>query len=110
MTRVALTDNSGRWFNSDSSIVIQEGTRWDGNNHISLSTGSQWNHETLYYTASGRWVLNRWSQWQGSTESYELVTDQDAAEWLVRNERSPLTELPDAVRSNLDSLIAAMHL
>jgi len=31
-------------------------------------------------------VLHHWSQWQGSTESYEEITAEDAAAWLSRND------------------------
>jgi len=85
MTRIALTDGSGKWFDEDKAEVFNEDTDWDGNNRISCATGSQWNHETLYRTKSKRWVLNWWSQWQGSTETYTEIDDKTAAAWLVRN-------------------------
>jgi hypothetical protein len=43
----------------------KEETRWDGNNHVSIPTGSQWDHETLYLRSKGRYWLERTSQWQG---------------------------------------------
>jgi hypothetical protein len=58
-------------------------------NHISLATGTQWDHEILYRTKSGKWILYAWSQWQGSGESYEEISDKQAAAWLVRNEHKP---------------------
>jgi len=85
MERIALTDGSGKWFDEDKAEVFNEDTDWDGNNHISCATGSQWNHETLYRTKSKRWVLNWWSQWQGSTARYTEIDDEAAAAWLVRN-------------------------
>lgn len=85
MARVYLTDGSGAWFDDKAATHFDEGTRWDGSNHISLSTGSQWDHERLYRTKSGRWVLNEWSQWQGSSETYEEISDMEAADWLLKN-------------------------
>lgn len=73
------------WFDPDKATAIRENTEWDGNNHRSVHTGSQWDHELLYRTAKGRWVLNRWSNRQGSTETYEFLTDEDARQWLIKN-------------------------
>lgn len=86
MARSVLTDGSGRWFNSKKAKSWEEGTNWNGNNHISLATGSQWEHEILYRTRGGIYVLHCWSQWQGSGESYEEISAEDAARWLSRNE------------------------
>jgi hypothetical protein len=54
-----------------------------------MVTGSQWNHEQLYRTKGGRWILHGWSQWQGSTDSWAEITNETAARWLVRNECEP---------------------
>lgn len=74
------------WFSLDSATGYDEATRWDGSNHISIPTGSQWNHEGLYRTGGGRWVLHSWSQWQGSNPSYRFVGDAAAREWLLAND------------------------
>jgi len=87
MERIALTDGSGQWFDMDKTEEFKEAEYWDGNNHISKATGSQWEHERLYRTASGRWILNHWSQWQGSIETYIEINDDEAARWLVINEQ-----------------------
>jgi len=81
MTRINL--GSGRWFNTDSAECFCEDTRWDGHNHISVATGSQWEHEELYRTRTGRWILHEWSQWQGSRSSYSEVDDAYAKQWLI---------------------------
>lgn len=60
-----------------------EDTRWDGRNHISKATGSQWEHQTLYKSKKGRYYIVHESQWQGSTPSAEFVSDGDAAAWLL---------------------------
>ena len=67
-----------------------EATRWDGHNHISIPTGSQWNHETLYRSRKGRYYIQHQSQWQGSTPSAEWVSNRSAASWLLTNDH----ELP----------------
>jgi hypothetical protein len=68
----------------------EEETDWNGNNHISRATGSQWDHEKLYKSAKGRYYIVESSQWQGSTDSANFVSDQEAATWLLKMEK----ELP----------------
>ena len=85
MKRIAMTDGSGQWFDIDSAKDFDEGTTWDGSNHISMATRSQTEHESLYRTASGKWVLNEWSQWQGSIQTWKVVDDDTAAQWLITN-------------------------
>ena len=83
--RIALTDGSGKWFQRDKAQEWDEDTDWNGNNHISRATGSQWEHQRLYRTASGRWILHHWSQYQGTLETYEEIDDNTAARWLSVN-------------------------
>jgi hypothetical protein len=80
------------WFDTDKSERIEELKRWDGNNLISLHTNDQFTHQALHRTAGGRWVLNRWSQWQGSPDTYEFITDEQAREWLLINEDDEIIE------------------
>lgn len=93
MKRQAIGD--GHWFDLDAAEQIGEGTRFDGRNHVSLATGGQWEHESLYVTRTGRFVLNHWSQWVGSPETWEEITPKEAAAWLVRCEKDA-AELPEA--------------
>lgn len=67
----------------NATAVWQEDTEWDGSNHISRATGSQWEHQTLYRSRRGRYYLVHSSQWQGSTPTAELLSDANAARWLV---------------------------
>ena len=83
MKRQAI--DGGKWFDLESATKFAENTRWDGRNHISVATGDQWSHEDLYRTAGGRWVKNSYSQWQGSSETWEEINEAEAAEWLVSN-------------------------
>jgi hypothetical protein len=85
MARIVLTDGTSRWFESDSAEAFEEDTRWNGNNHVSLATGSWTDHETLYRTAGKKWIVYHWSQWQGSMPTNEEISDEEAAAWLVRN-------------------------
>ena len=73
------------WFDYDKAEKIHEDTEWDGRNHISVATGSQWDHEMLLRTAQGRWVLETYSNRQGVMGTYRFVSDTEAREWLLRN-------------------------
>ncbi len=71
----------------------EEDTRWDGNNHISVATGSQWEHETLYKSRKGRYWIEHTSNWQGRMPHAEWVSNHEAARWLLHNnEGEPLPE------------------
>lgn len=83
MARIVLED--GRWFDSSKAEKFNEDTEWDGNNMRSCATGSPHNHERLYRTAGGKWILHGWSQWQGSMEWHREIDNDEAARWLVKN-------------------------
>lgn len=89
MKRQALTDQSGKWFNLDSAEKFDESKQWDGNNHVSNATNSQWEHEALYKTKGSKFILNHWSQWQGTTETWKEISIGEAAIWLSTNGHEP---------------------
>lgn len=60
-----------------------EETDWNGSNHISRATGSQWNHQTLYKSKKGRYYIVHSSQIQGNMDHAEWITPQEAARWLL---------------------------
>jgi hypothetical protein len=66
----------------------KEATEWDGNNHISKATGSQWNHQQLYKSRKGRYYVEHWSQYQGSRAHVEWVSPEEATRWLVANDHA----------------------
>lgn len=72
----------------------EEATYWDGRNHISKATGTQWDHQRLYKSRKGRYYLERYSQWQGSKPSAEWISKREAATWLLANE----CEIPDDLK------------
>lgn len=88
MSRINVTDDDGAlvgWFDPDKATGYDERTRWDGNDSVSLTAGKQ-HHHYLWRTATGRWVLHSWSQWVGARDAYKYLTDDQAREWLMRNE------------------------
>lgn len=88
-----------RYRMEDSTIVDtknavdswDEETDWNGNNHISRATGSQWTHQQLYKSRRGRYYIVHTSQWQGSQPHAEWVSPQEATRWLLLMEH----ELPE---------------
>jgi hypothetical protein len=68
-----------------ASANWEEDTRWNGNNHISVATASQFEHEKLYRSRKGRYYVEHTSQWQGSTPRAEWVSPEEAAQWLLAN-------------------------
>ena len=94
MKRVSLTDGSGQWFDSEKAEIYKENSYHDGRNFISKATGSQFEHEAIYITKSGKFILNHWSNWQGSVETYEIISKDDAAEWFGKQGFQD-NEIPD---------------
>ena len=94
MKRVSLTDGSGQWFDSEKAEFCKENSFHDGRNFISIATGSQFEHEAIYITKSGKFILNHWSNWQGSVETYEIISKDDAAEWFGKQGFQD-NEIPD---------------
>ena len=91
MTRIMIGKN--RWFNQDTAACYHGDTYFDGSNQIDINTGSQWERQYLWRTAGGTWLINQDSQWQGVQETYEEVTKEDAALWLVKNDKKIPKEL-----------------
>jgi hypothetical protein len=54
------------------------------NGKISLATGQQHSHEDLYFTKSGNWVKNSYSDYQNSQEQYEIIDEETALVWFLR--------------------------
>lgn len=78
----------------------EERTEWNGSNHISVQTGSQFSHQTLYKTRKGRYWIKRTSNYQGTTDTAEFVSPQEAARWLLLNG----DELPDDLKQYEDEV------
>lgn len=106
MNRIAISENgekTGRWFDSEKAECFKEDTFWNGSNRISKSTGSQWHHEAIYVTKSGVFILNKYSDFQGSRDTYEIIEKEEAAEWFVKNEYSD-DEIPEIFKAEVNAL------
>ncbi len=87
--------DTGGWFDKDKAQLFEQDKFWDGNNFRSVATGGQWEHQCLWLTRGGRWVLVSWSQWQGSgPPRWEEIDVTQAAAWLVWNDHTA-EELPE---------------
>lgn len=84
MTRQSIDD--GGWFDLDSATGYSEDTRWDGFNMVSKVTGTPWDHERLFITRRGIYILYHWSQREGSRDRYVRIDAREAADWLTRND------------------------
>lgn len=78
----------------------KEATRWNGNNHISVASGSEFEHQTLYKSRKGRYYIEYTSQWQGATPSVEWVSNEEATRWLLANDH----ELPEDLEALEESV------
>jgi hypothetical protein len=86
---------------ANASQTWLEETDWDGNNHISRATGSQWDHQRLYRSRRGRYYIVSFSQWQGSMPSAEWISNEEAARWLLKMGH----DLPDDLKEVADDLL-----
>lgn len=41
--------------------------------------------QAVLRTATGKWVLQHWTLWQGQEDRHEFITEDQAREWLLRN-------------------------
>lgn len=99
MNRIAITGTSGQWFDLDKAKHYEENSYWDGSNHISKVTNSQWDHESIYFTAGGKFILNSWSNVQGGSDTYEIISEEEAAKWFAK-QSFPDDEIPEILLEN----------
>lgn len=79
-----------------------EATRSNGSNMISVATGTQWDHQELHRSRKGRYWLECWSQWQGSTPHAEWISNRAATEWLLANEHED--DMPDDLKALVEEV------
>ena len=83
--RIYLNDGSGKSFNIDAAVRFGSNYFFDGRNMICAATSSQWEHEALYRTKRGRWVLHWQSNWQGVPDRWWVISEEVAMRWLKKN-------------------------
>ncbi len=82
MARYRMDD--GTVVDTDKAISTwEEATRFDGRNLISVATGSQWEHQTLYKSRKGRYYIEHDSAYRQGRSHVEWVSPEEAARWLL---------------------------
>ncbi len=113
MKRIITSEQGEKiaWFDDSKAIHFSEERRFDGRNMISVATNSQWEHEAVYRTAKGKWVINRWSDWQGSQESYHLIANEEAFSWIHMNSANAekIELLSEPIRKEYQRFVDAME-
>jgi len=92
----------GGWIDLDTAKKFVENRHFDGHNHISVNTGSQWDHEVLYRSKGGVYVLHTWSQWQGSRDTWERISLHGAVAWMLQNDYQPTTPAEESIVAGLE--------
>lgn len=99
MTTYRMTD--GRIVKTDNAAKQwEEETDFDGSNHISRVTGSQWHHQTLFRSKKGNYWIESWSNYQNCPSTAEWISAKDAARWMLLNDY----ELPGDLSGYVDEL------
>ena len=94
--------DGGGWLNLATAKKFAENRNFDGHNMISVNTGSQWAHEVLYRSVGGVYVLQSWSQWQGSRDTWQRISVDEAVEWLLKNDYDPTSPAEEALVAGLE--------
>jgi hypothetical protein len=73
------------WFDANKARLFNEDKWWNGSNHVSVNTASEHDHQWLYRTAGGRWVLCQSSAWVDRQTICTFLDDRAALDWLLLN-------------------------
>jgi hypothetical protein len=86
MQKITLTDNSGRWFDVDASKRWDEARVYanDGTT-ISRATRKSWEHETLFMTIAGTFIIHCLNERNASLASFAEYDGKKAIQWLLQN-------------------------
>lgn len=84
------------WFDADRARrFVERREAYDGANLAGVHLRDQNRGQVLWLTASGRWIVQQWSRWQGEEEdTWRYVDEGDAYDWLMVNgDDDAVTEL-----------------
>lgn len=73
------------WYDAKKAQFWEEDSYFDGHNHISLNTGSQWDNQRLIKTVNQRFLLEEVSRSCGRGGYHRELDAEEAAEWLLKN-------------------------
>jgi hypothetical protein len=77
-----------------------QATYWDGHNHVSKATGSQWIDQRLYRSRKGRYYTVTSPRIDGQRDYAEWLSPQEATRWLLQMEH----ELPEDLEQYSDEV------
>ncbi len=100
MARIALTNKSGKWFDRDKAQMFEEKRIYLQSATISKATNERFYHEALYITKTGVFILNKWSDYQNSIETYEEISKERAARWFTAQSFQD-EEIPDVLKNEV---------
>ena len=64
---------------------LDKAERWTDSDYNGNGSGGVGRGTAVIRTSQGRWVLQRWTNWQNETSQHEYITDSEARDWLLRN-------------------------
>lgn len=86
MSKITLNANSGRWFDLDSAKRWDEARVYaDDGTPISLATQNSWEHETLFLTRAGRFIMHCLDEHNPSLASFVEYSLEKSVDWLLKN-------------------------
>lgn len=89
MERISVIENDGNansWFDASKATRYEERTCWNGQNNVSLNTKANGYHEAIYETLSHAFILHKYSSVLSSRDTYQLISEQEAAQWFIDSE------------------------
>jgi hypothetical protein len=86
MPKITLTDNTGRWFDVDAAKRWVEAKVYaDDGTPISCATRNSWEHETLFLTRAGTFIIHCLNERNPSLASFTEYDAKKAIQWLLQN-------------------------
>jgi hypothetical protein len=86
--RRAITGMDGLvWFAPDEATEYPERETARGPDAPPSSEGARWDHQALFRTKTGHWLLHMWS---AREERWREVPAEVAADWLRKNRYEPV--------------------
>jgi hypothetical protein len=89
MNRITIYEDGERvgHFDFDAAThILEEDTRWNGQNMIGVISGMQINRAQLYRTSGGRWVEHQDHRPEyNGPNVWRFLTDDQAREWMLKS-------------------------
>lgn len=100
MKRIAINGTKGAWFDAEKAKKYEEESFLCGSSYVSKATGSVHEHEALYITKGGVYIL---CSERGYFESYVLISKAEAAQWFCSQSFSD-EDIPENLKDEVMGL------